>query len=167
MPIVRCSVCLSPRRAEVDKALLRGEPTTRISKDMGFSQAAVSRHNLKHVRPQAKAVAQALAPMIMPPPSPVDILPSMHSMLAKLGETITRAENLVADAEAAGGIAGRAVSITALRQSLVDTAKLLSVLGPQQPKDITDDAILLDVRQAARDIAEATRGVLMAKGAAK
>jgi hypothetical protein len=153
----RCSVCLSVHRAEVDKRLIAGEPAQRIADDLGFSQASVSRHDNKHVRPSVKAVARAMAPVVLTP-SPVDILPSMHSMLAKLGETVQRAEVLVADAEAAGGIAGRAVSINTLKGALVDCAKLLAVLGPppeaaQPPADHAAIRAVLDtISEDSRDV---------------
>jgi hypothetical protein len=137
-----CKVCVSPHRAAVDNALLTGMPTTKVAVQFGFTQSSVSRHKLNHLKAQAQQIANAVLPMVLPPqPLPTTILPSMESMLGKLGSTIDRAETLVADAEREGGIAVRAVSITALKGALVDTAKLLAMLGPQGPKDVTPEQI--------------------------
>jgi hypothetical protein len=137
-----CSVCASPHRAAADNALLTGAGTVKVAAQFGFSQSAVSRHERKHLKVQAAQIAKAVLPMILPPqPLPTTILPSMETMLNKLGSTIDRAETLVADAEREGGITARAVSITALKGALVDTAKLLAMLGPQAPKDVTPDPI--------------------------
>jgi hypothetical protein len=83
--------------------------------------------------------------MLLPPPTPQAqaalLIPSIGGLLDKLGTTIDRAEKLVADAEADGSIPGRAVSLNALKGALVDTAKLLAMLGPQGPKDVTPEQI--------------------------
>jgi hypothetical protein len=137
-----CRICVSPLRAAVDNALLTGMPTTKAAVQFGFSQSAVSRHKLNHLKAQAQQIAKAVLPMVLPPqPLPTTILPSMENMLNKLGSTIDRAETLVADAERDGGIAARAVSINSLKGALVDTAKLLAMLGPQQPKDVTPEQL--------------------------
>jgi hypothetical protein len=141
-----CKICVSPLRAAVDNALLTGTPTTKAALQFGFSQSAVSRHKLNHLKAQAQQIANAILPMVLPPwssaqPLPTTILPSMENMLNKLGSTIDRAETLVADAERDGGIAARAVSINSLKGALVDTAKLLAMLGPQAPKDVTPDQV--------------------------
>ena len=44
-----CTVCAHPDRTEIDKALIGYESTTRIALRLGFSQAAVSRHQRNHV----------------------------------------------------------------------------------------------------------------------
>jgi len=148
MPNPICSTCLSPRRAAVETALLEGESTVSVARRFGLKQTNVSRHFRNCVKPKLQTVVRAIAPVIMPPPSPLDILPSMEGLLKKLGQTIDRAEALVADAERDGGIAGRAVSINALKGTLVDTTKLLAMLGPQAPRDVTPDQV---DRRAVRD----------------
>lgn len=145
---VRCRICLSPKRSEVDAALLRSETTAKVAADYGFSQSAVSRHQRTHLKAQVQALGKGLMPLLLPPPSPLDLIPSMTSMLSKLGTTISRAEQLVQDAEAEGGIAARAVSLNALKAALVDTAKLLAVLGPQGSPEPAPEQI---DRQAVRD----------------
>jgi hypothetical protein len=127
MPNPVCSTCLNPRRAAIETALLEGESTVSIARRFGLKQTNVARHFRNCVKPKLQTVARAIAPVIMPPPSPLDILPSMEGLLKKLGQTIDRAEALVADAERDGGIAGRAVSINALKGTLVDTTKLLAI----------------------------------------
>lgn len=159
---VRCSICLSPKRSEVDASLLRGETTTKVAADLGFSQSAVSRHERLHLKPQVQALGKGLMPLLLPPPSPVDILPSMTSMLAKLGTTIGRAEQLVQDAEAEGGIAARAVSLNALKSTLVDTAKLLAVLGPQgSPEPPVEQIDRQAVREALASVLTGDRDGLL------
>src|SRR5215813_1553738 len=123
MPHPVCSICTSPRRAEIDADLLSMSANAAARKHRG-NQSTFSRHLRLHLKPQAEAIARVVMPVVMPPSSPLDILPSLDSCLKKLGHTIDRAEILVADAERDGSIPGRAVSLNALKGALVDTAKL-------------------------------------------
>jgi hypothetical protein len=91
-------------------------------------------------------------PIVIPPPSAIAVLPSLDSCLRKLGHTIDRAEALVQDAENEGSIPGRAVSLNALKGALVDTAKLLAVLSPQQPAPTAEQIDRKAVREALASI---------------
>src|SRR5262245_29180619 len=133
MPHPICSICTSPRRAEIDADLLCMSANA-AAKKHGGNQSTFSRHLRLHLKPKAEAIARVVLPVVMPPPGPVDILPSLDGCLRKLGHTIDRAEALVHDAERDGSIPGRAVSLNALKGALVDTAKLLAVLAPQRPE---------------------------------
>src|SRR5262245_61508922 len=146
MPHPVCSICTNPKRAEIDADLLSMSASA-VAKKHGGNQSTFSRHLRLHLKPRAEAIARAVMPIVMPPPSPVDILPSLDSCLRKLGHTIDRAERRVADAEADGSIPGRAVSLNALKGALVDTAKLLAVLAPQHSAPVAEQ---ID-RQAIRD----------------
>src|SRR5262245_30911507 len=114
MPHPVCSICTSPRRAEIDSELLCMSANA-AAKNHGGNQSTFSRHLRRHLKPQAEAIARAVMPVVMPPSTPMDILPSLDGCLRKLGHTIDRAERLVADAEADGSIPGRAVSLNALK----------------------------------------------------
>src|SRR5215813_5030425 len=146
MPHPVCSICISPRRAEIDADLLCMSANA-AAKKHGGNQSTFSRHLRLHLKPKAEAIAKAVMPIVMPPSTPIDILPSLDSCLRKLGHTINRAEMLVADAERDGSIPGRAVSLNALKGALVDTAKLLAVLSPQRPEPGTEQ----NDRKAVRD----------------
>jgi hypothetical protein len=128
-----CSICTSPKRSEIDADLLSMSANA-AAKKHGGNQSTFSRHLRLHLKPRAEAIARAVMPIVLPPPTPADILPSLDSCLRKLGHTIDRAEVLVADAERDGSIPGRAVSLNALKGALVYTAKLLAVLAPQRPE---------------------------------
>src|SRR5262245_14328359 len=152
-----CSLCTHPRRAEIDADLVGGQSTAAVAKKYGGQQTTFARHLRLHLKPHLHAIARAAGPMLLPPTPQAQaavLIPSIGGLLDKLGSTIDRAEKLVADAEREGGIAGRAVSINALKGTLVDTTKLLAMLGPQAPKDITPDPI---DRQAVRDALEIGR----------
>lgn len=154
MPNPVCSTCLSPHRAAIETALLEGESSVSVAKRFGLKQTNVARHFRNCVKPKLQVVVRAIAPVVMPPPSsPLDVLPSMEGLLKKLGQTIDCAETLVADAERDGGIAGRAVSLNALKGALVDTAKLLAVLAPQRSEPVAEQIDRKAVREALASIA--------------
>jgi hypothetical protein len=145
MPHPVCSLCTHPRRAEIDADLLGGQSTTAVAKKYGGQQTTFARHLRLHLKPHVHAIARAAGPMLLPPPTPqaqaAMLIPSIGGLLDKLGTTIDRAEKLVADAEADGSIPARAVSLNALKGALVDTAKLLAMLGPQGPRNVTPEQI--------------------------
>src|SRR5690606_30206042 len=45
----RCTVCAHPKRAEIDRALVRSAAYRRIAADYGLSERAVRRHRATHV----------------------------------------------------------------------------------------------------------------------
>jgi len=144
MPHPVCSLCIHPRRAEIDADLLSGLSTVAVAKKYDGQQTTFARHLRKHLKPHVHAIARAAGPMLLPPTPQAQaaiLIPSIGGLLDKLGSTIDRAEKLVADAEADGSIPARAVSLNALKGALVDTAKLLAMLGPQGPKDVTPEQI--------------------------
>jgi hypothetical protein len=116
------------------------------------NQSTFSRHLRLHLKPQAEAIARIVMPVVMPPSTPIDLLPSLDSCLRKLGHMIDRAEALVADAERDGSIPGRAASLNALKGALVDTAKLLAVLAPQRPEPTSDQIDRKAVRDALASV---------------
>jgi hypothetical protein len=164
MPNPVCSTCLSHHRAAIETALLEGESSVSVAKRFGLKQTNVARHFRNCVKPKLQIVARAIAPVVMPPPSsPLDVLPSMEGLLKKLGQTIDRAETLVADAESDGGIAGRAVSLNALKGALVDTAKLLAVLSPQRQEPTPEQIDRRAVREALASVVAQDRDDLLDK----
>ena len=58
----------------------------------------------------------------------------------------------MADAERDGSIPGRAVRLNALKGALVDTAKLLAILSPQQPAPTAEQIDRKAVREALASI---------------
>src|SRR5215470_6984401 len=165
MPHPVCSLCIHPRRAEIDADLLSGLSTVAVAKKYGCQQTTFARHLRLHLKPHLHAIARAAGPMLLPPTPQAQaaiLIPSIGGLLDKLGSTIDRAEKLVADAEADGSIPARAVSLNALKSALVDTAKLLAMLGPQGPKDVTPEQVdKRAVREAlASVVADDKDGVL-------
>lgn len=46
-----CTVCRSPRRQELDQALLAGTPASHIARELGVNRSSVTRHFRQHVQP--------------------------------------------------------------------------------------------------------------------
>jgi hypothetical protein len=53
----QCSICHHPKRSEIDRALIGGDPQMEIAREYGVSQAALSRHLHRYLGPE---VAHAL-----------------------------------------------------------------------------------------------------------
>ena len=83
-----------------------------------------------------------------------DPLLSLEGCLTKLTAVVAKAEVLVEDATSQGNIASRAVSLSALKGTLVDTAKLLAVLAPSSlPVPLAEPIDRKAVRAALAGIA--------------
>lgn len=54
----RCTVCAHPKRAEIDRALVRGAAYRRIAAEYGLSDRAVRRHRATHVPRLLEAAAE-------------------------------------------------------------------------------------------------------------
>ena len=133
-----CTVCTSPRRAEVDTALVAGEAVTGIAARLGLSPDAVDRHARNHLRRLVAQVREA----ITPPPQPIELIPpsvplqgvlTVHGLAHRLGTLVGRAEALLRDAEEDGSLAMRGGAIRELRATLVDALKATTMLQPEPP----------------------------------
>ena len=120
-----CSVCTSPRRAEVDTALVAGEAVTGIAARLGLSPDAVDRHARNHLRRLVAQVREAITPPpqsieLIPPTVPLQGVLTVHGLAHRLGALVGRAEALLRDAEEDGSLATRGGAIRELRTTIVD-----------------------------------------------
>ena len=131
-----CSICTSPRRAEVDTALVAGEAVTGIAGRLGLSPDAVDRHARNHLRRLVAQVREA----ITPPPQPIELIPptvplqgvlTVHGLAHRLGALVGRAEALLLDAERDGNLVLRGGAIRELRATIVDALKAAAMLQPE------------------------------------
>jgi hypothetical protein len=132
-----CTVCISPRRAEVDNALVAGEAVTAVAARLGLSPDAVDRHARNHLRRMVAQVREAITPpppvVLAPSTVPLQGLLTVHGLASRLGALVGRAEALLQDAEADGSLAMRGGAIRELRATIVDALKVAAMLQPEVP----------------------------------
>ncbi len=173
-----CSICTSPRRPEVDTALVAGEAVTSIAARLGLSPDAVDRHARNHLRRLVAQVREA----ITPPPQPIELIPptvplqgvlTVHGLAHRLGTLVGRAEALLRDAEADGSLAMRGGAIRELRATIVDALKAAAMLQPEAVPAQADSPVaegmvdrlleaLADHPEARRKAAQALAGMARA-----
>jgi hypothetical protein len=84
----RCTICIHPRREEIDSALSCGDRTGAVSARFGVSADALHRHAARHVLASGPAPAESSARADAPP----DVLTTMLRTQTKLLRVIDRAE---------------------------------------------------------------------------
>ncbi len=170
-----CTVCTSPRRVELDSALVAGEAVTVVAARIGLSPDAVDRHARNHLRRVMAQVREAIMPpmpSLAPTPATVALhgVLTVHGLASRLGALVGRAEALLQDPEADGSLVLRGGAIRELRATIVDALNAAAMLQPEVtvPGDAADDMAttiadrLLDAltdhpearRKAARALAE-------------
>ncbi len=105
-----CSVCRHPQRAEVDRALLAGEPERAIAGRYNVSRAALGRHRA-HIAAAVQA-QQAL---------------TIERLLSDLDDLQRRALTLLTKAERAGDLRAALAGVREAREVLATAAKLLEM----------------------------------------
>ena len=100
-----CKACRHPDRAEIDAAILRGEPNRRIASRVGTSEAAIRRH-AAHV-PQALALATRAEEVTRAD----DLLEGVRSAEAHARRLVAKAER---DEDIRAALAGLKVVLDAL-----------------------------------------------------
>ena len=173
-----CTVCTSPRRTEVDTALVAGEAVTGIAARLGLSPDAVDRHARNHLRRLVAQVREA----ITPPPQPIELIPpgvplqgvlTVHGLAHRLGALVGRAEALLRDAEADGSLVLRGGAIRELRATILDALKAAAMLQPEAVPAQADSPVaegmvdrlleaLADHPEARRKAAQALAGMARA-----
>ena len=112
----RCSVCAHPDRADIDSALVSGEPYRSIAKRFGASESAVYRHQQDHL-PTRLAKAKEAEEV-----SKADDL--LRQLKALQGKTLS----LLLKAESAGDLRTALAGIREARGNLELLAKLYGEL---------------------------------------
>jgi hypothetical protein len=96
-----CSVCTSPKRAEIDAALIAGIAHSKIAAEFGSSKASLSRHKV-HLMAQISAADQQRQ------------TEHSHILVAQVDQLRQRATNLLDVAEKAGSLA---IALQAIREA--------------------------------------------------
>ena len=171
-----CTVCTSPRRIELDSALVAGEAVTVVAARLGLSPDAVDRHARNHLRRVMAQVQEAIMPpmpLLVPTPATVALhgILTVHGLASRLAALVGRAEALLQDAERDGSLVLRGGAIRELRATIVDALKAAAMLQPEAPilngvaddtaTDIADRLLvaLADYPEARRKAAQALAGL--------
>ncbi len=117
MPQPRCSVCLHPKKSDIDAALMAGDALIPTGQRFGVSKSTLARHRTGCLAPKVAAAAKMVAPASatraevqrakaitsgLVPPLPDDIL-SLTGLLGRLARSLERLE-AAADASLAENI---------------------------------------------------------------
>lgn len=123
----RCEGCASPRRKELDAALIAHTSTLQeLASRFGGSTSALSRHQ-KHV---AGAIVRATARIVAPPPDSREIEAYEDRLLRQMRTLQGRSLSLLDDAEKEQDGRLRAVAIAQIRENIIAEAKLTRELVP-------------------------------------
>lgn len=119
MPRV-CTICTHDRRAEIDKALVDGEPLRNIAGRFGTSATTLHRHKAEHL-PVALVKATAAAEVAQ-----------ADDLLAQVRDLQRRSLDILAQAENAGDLRVALAAIGQARGNLELLARLLGELQDQR-----------------------------------
>lgn len=146
-PRKRCTVCRSGRLAEVDAALLAGEPAASVARRFDLGERAVQRHVTRCLAPRiAEASRHAEVEALSP-----------EQLLAQVTAVQAHALELVRAAETSGDLKERAAAIRELRSTVELLAKL-SFAAADRPRAIEEgarpdiDAAILDALASSGNI---------------
>jgi hypothetical protein len=81
-----CSVCASPQREDVDRALGKGTPARQIGQTYQLGERAVQRHRVAHLSP-------AIVAVMAEERSAVRIVDRLESLVQKVSALVERAES--------------------------------------------------------------------------
>ena len=108
-----CSICKHPKRAEIDKALLKNIPMRKIAKEYFVSESAIYRHRQRHV---SKALVQAQA---------VQENIQGGNLLQQVQFLLEKTYSLLGQAESAGDLRAALAATKEIRSTVELLGKLL------------------------------------------
>ena len=130
----RCTVCASPQREELERALLRGVPKRQIAAAHGLTEAALGRHERSHL------------PALLVQGETARRAASADALLAETLAMQGKALDLLARAEAEGDLRCAVAALRELREIVELRARLaermLAAEAEQPP------AIVVEVRES-------------------
>lgn len=145
-----CTVCTNARRAEIDRALVKGATERALATEFGLSKGAIHRHKLqcaglapvgtKKVREAQREISQGTVALALLPTR--DQLGSRYEMLGE------RIDAIIEDAKKAGSLAVAVQGLNSLRQNWDSLAKLAGHTGPNTQVNV---GVQVNIR--AEDIA--------------
>lgn len=151
-----CTICIHERRADIDAALLAGEPYRGIAKRYGASASAVLRHR-DHIPVQLAKAKDA------------EEISQAHTLLERLIELNTETRAVLADAKLEGNGLLRLQAIARLEKQFELEGKLLGELqsGPVvnvtvSPEWLTLRAVVITALHPYPDAAQAVSRALTA-----
>jgi hypothetical protein len=119
-----CSICTSPHRADVDRALIQSTPNRRIATQYGLTESAVRRHAAAHL-PSTLVVASEAAKV-----------KRADGLLEEAWRLQDEADALLTAAKKSGSVAQGAQALQAAQRGLALMATLRvqmqEVVGPQR-----------------------------------
>jgi len=145
-----CTVCMHPRRAEIDRALVKGATERAIMEGFGLTKGAVHRHKLNCAGLAPVGTKQAREAQIEASRGTVALatLPSREEMGAHYATLGDRIDGIVKSAEQSGSLAVAVQGLNTLRQTFDSMSRLAGHTGPN-----TQVNVGIQVTISAADIA--------------
>jgi hypothetical protein len=144
-----CTVCSSPVREAIDRALVAGEPNRRLAADYGLSEASIRRHKAEHL-PDALVKAQAALEVL-----------AADDLLSKAQALGARALKILECAEKTGDLRTALHAIRESRGCLELQARMVATAleldreerrrRPVTLQDIDDEIAQLELELARRE----------------
>jgi len=131
----KCTICFHPQRAEIEKAIVSGEPERTIASQFSVSKAAVHRHK-KHM--------QIAVPEPVVPPARVDIAQELQNCIEEAKRILKRSENNPRLALASLSVLSR----------LLETAGRLTIILAEREKEAPQkiEVVLIDAGSKPENI---------------
>lgn len=131
---LQCSICSHPKREEIDRAILSGEPVRAVARQFGVSRSALNRHkNNGHL---SKAIARATAKEAglvvsdgAPTPGPQEIRAAREvavggALIEQMRDLLATARRLLTSAETQDDLRAAAPLLGQVRQTLETIGKI-------------------------------------------
>jgi hypothetical protein len=154
-----CTVCTNARRAEIDRALVKGATERALATEFGLSKGAIHRHKLqcaglapvgtKKVREAQREISQGTVALALLPTR--DQLGSRYEMLGE------RIDAIISAAQKAGSLAVAVQGLNSLRQNWDSLAKLAGHVGGA-PQVNVGVQVNLSAGEIAAELAKALSG---------
>jgi len=121
----RCSICMNPKRPEIDEAIIRGDTLRTVSLQYGMSTASVQRHKNAHL-PKELVIAKDAKDVA-----------AAGNLLSELTDLKDRTERILAKCEQAGDLRTALLGIKELRNCVELLLKVSGELQPAQTVNIS------------------------------
>jgi hypothetical protein len=118
----KCSTCQHVKRAEVDRRLAAGEPSTQIAKDYGINPSSLHRHRTNCLK---LASSSAIMKEAARGTAAVACLPTKDQLGTAYFDLRTQIDEIVAQAKAEGSLPIALKGLNSIRQTLDSLSRLL------------------------------------------
>lgn len=169
----RCSVCLHPRKSDIDAALMAGDALIPTGQQFGVSKSALARHRTGCLAPKVAAAAKMVAPSSATraevgrakaitsgtvQPLPDDIL-SLTGLLGRLARSLERLE-AAADTSLTDNLPTALAAVSGqLHRGIETAAKMQGLYVEAAPQTAPAFSIVFNLHEAPEQVPVVTHNV--------